>query len=73
MRGSQKEIMIAAVSGMVVYGALNEAILLCGVVGTTPLETELIRIVIPLIVAIAVLYLVFGLIIKVKKANKKSP
>ena len=70
MHGSQKEIMIAAISGMVVYGALNETIMLLGIVGTTPLETELIRIVAPLIVAIAVIYLAFGLVIKVKKAQK---
>lgn len=70
MYGSQKEIMVAAISGMVVYGALNEAIVLCGIVGSTPLETILIRMVIPLIVAIAVIYLAFGLVIKVKKANK---
>ena len=70
MHGSQKEIMIAAVSGMVVYGALNEAIMLLGIIGTTPLETELIKIVVPLIVAIAVIYLAFGLVIKVKKASK---
>ena len=70
MHGSQKEIMIAAISGMVVYGALNETIMLLGIVGTTPLETELIRIVAPLIVAIAVIYLAFGLVIRVKKASK---
>jgi hypothetical protein len=67
-----KEIMIAAVSGMIVYGGLYELFIALGLNGSNNLEAVLIRVVVSLAVAIAVLFVVFGLIKKVKKANKES-
>lgn len=70
MNGSIKQIMVAAASAMLVYAGVSETFRFLNLFGTNDLETALIRVVIPLAVAIAVIYFVFGLVIKVKKVNK---
>lgn len=62
-----KPIMIASVSSMIVYGVINELFRFLNWTGANDLETDLIRIVIPLAIAIIVMFVVFGLIIKVKR------
>ena len=62
-----KPIMIASVSSMIVYGAINETFKYLGWFGGNDVEASLIQIVIPLAIAIAVMFIVFGLIIKVKR------
>ena len=62
-----KPIMIASVISMIVYACINEAFKFLNWFGTNNLETNLIRIVLPLIIAIIVMFVVFGLIIKVKR------
>jgi hypothetical protein len=66
MNNSFKEIMISAISGMIVYGALYELFVYLNVQGTNNLETILIRIGVSLVVAIVVLFVVFGLIKRVR-------
>jgi len=62
-----KPIMIASVVSMIVYAGINEMFKFLGWFGGNSLEADLIQVVVPLIIAIAVMYVVFGLIIKVKK------
>ena len=62
-----KPIMIASVISMIVYAGINETFKFLNWFGTNNLETNLIRIVLPLIIAIIVMFIVFGLIIKVKR------
>lgn len=73
MNGSLKTIMVAAISSMLVYAGLYEVFGLLNIVGINDVETALIRVAIPLVVAIAVVFVVFGLVIKVKKVNKNNP
>ena len=62
-----KPIMIASVISMIVYACINETFKFLNWFGTNNLETNLIRIVLPLIISIIVMFVVFGLIIKVKR------
>ena len=62
-----KPIMIASVISMVVYACINELFKFLNWFGTNNLETNLIRIVLPLAIAIAVMFVVFGLIIRVRR------
>lgn len=62
-----KPIMIASIVSMIVYGVISEMFRYLNWVGNNDLETSLIRIVLPLVIAIAVVFVVFGLIIKVRK------
>jgi uncharacterized BrkB/YihY/UPF0761 family membrane protein len=62
-----KPIMVASVVSMIVYALISEGVKILGWFGDNNLESELIRIVIPLAISIFVMFLVFGLIIKVKR------
>ena len=62
-----KPIMIASVISMIVYAIINEAFKFLGWFGANNLETQLLHIVLPLLIAIVVMFIVFGLIIKVKR------
>jgi uncharacterized BrkB/YihY/UPF0761 family membrane protein len=62
-----KPIMIASVSSMIVYALINEGVKFLNWFGDNNLESALIRIVIPLVISIFVMFVVFGLIIKVKR------
>ena len=62
-----KPIMIASVVSMIVYAGINEMFKFLGWFGGNNLETQLLHIVLPLLIAIAVIFVVFGLIIKVKR------
>lgn len=61
MSGSFKKIMIAAISGMVAYAGIYETI---GFIWAASENST--RIVISLIVAIAIVFIMFGLITKAK-------
>jgi hypothetical protein len=62
-----KNIMIASVCSMVVYALISEGVKFLGWFGDNNLESSLIRIVVPLVIAVFVMFVVFGLIIKVKR------
>jgi membrane protein DedA with SNARE-associated domain len=62
-----KPIMIASVVSMIVYALINELFKFLGWFGENNIETQLLHIVIPLVIAIVVIFIVFGLIIKVKR------
>lgn len=62
-----KPIMIASVVSMIVYAAVNEMFKFLGWFGGNNLETQLLHIALPLAIAIVVIFIVFGLIIKVKR------
>jgi uncharacterized BrkB/YihY/UPF0761 family membrane protein len=62
-----KPIMIASVCSMIVYALISEGVKFLGWFGDNNLESALIRIVVPLVVAVCVMFIVFGLIIKVRK------
>lgn len=62
-----KPIMIASVCSMIVYAVINETFKFLNWFGTNNLETNLIRVVLPLVIAIAVMFVVFGLVIKVRR------
>jgi uncharacterized BrkB/YihY/UPF0761 family membrane protein len=62
-----KPIMIASVSSMIVYALINEGVKFLNWFGENNLESALIRVVIPLAISIFVMFVVFGLIIKVKR------
>jgi uncharacterized BrkB/YihY/UPF0761 family membrane protein len=62
-----RPIMIASVVSMIVYALINELFKFLGWFGENNIETQLLHIVIPLVIAIVVIFIVFGLIIKVKR------
>lgn len=62
-----KPIMIASVVSMIVYASISGMFKYLGWFGGNNLEAQLIQIVIPLVIAVCVIFVVFGLIIKVKK------
>jgi hypothetical protein len=59
--------MIASVSSMIVYALISECVKFLNWFGDNNLESALIRVVIPLAISIIVMFVVFGLIIKVKR------
>lgn len=65
-----KPIMVSSVVSMVVYAGLSALVKYLGWVGSNGIEDALIQIVLPLAVSICVVFVLFGLIIRVRKAGK---
>jgi len=55
---------------MVVYATLSWVVKFLGWTGSNDVESALIQVVLPLAVAICVIFVVFGFVIKVRKAGK---